>query len=122
MIPDFNQALRHIKNGKLNIINTIKLLKFIKRGKFTRARIFIMGIAEKYQKSGIESAIFWQLENKVMPHKRQYKEIELSWAGDFNPKIVSLYKSTGAKHSKTHYQMRYLFDQNKPFVRSKTIE
>ncbi len=122
MIPDFNQALRHIKNGKLNIINTIKLLSFIKRGKFTRARIFIMGIAEKYQKSGIESAIFWQLENKVMPHKRQYKEIELSWAGDFNPKIVSLYKSTGATHSKTHYQMRCLFDQNKPFVRSKTIE
>jgi hypothetical protein len=81
-----------------------------------------MGIAEKYQKSGIESAIFWQLENKVMPHKRQYKEIELSWAGDFNPKIVSLYKSTGATHSKTHYQMRCLFDQNKPFVRSKTIE
>jgi hypothetical protein len=81
-----------------------------------------MGVVEKYQKSGIESAIFWQLENKVMPQKPQYKEIELSWAGDFNPKIIALYKSTGAKHQKTHYQMRYLFDREKPFTRAKTIE
>ncbi len=122
MVPDFNQALRYIKNGKLTPLNIIRLLYFIKRHKFTRTRIFIMGVSEKYQKSGIESGIFWNLENKVMKFRKNYKEIELSWAGDFNPKIVSLYKSTGAKHCKTHYQMRYLFDRNKPFERSKIIE
>jgi hypothetical protein len=122
MLPDFNQALRHLKNGKLNLWNIIKLMRFIKKGKFTRTRIIIMGVVEKFQKSGIDSAIFWQLHNKVMPHKPQYKEIELSWAGDFNPKIVSLYKSTGGVHSKTHSQMRYLFDREKPFERCKTIE
>lgn len=121
MVPDFNQALRYIKNGKLNLWNMIKLMWFIKRGKFTRARIFIMGIVEKYQRSGIDAAIFWHL-NKVMQHKPGYKEIELSWAGDFNPKIVSLYKSTGGTHAKTHYQMRYLFDREKTFERCKTIE
>lgn len=122
MLPDFNQALRHLKNGKLSLWNIFKLMRFIKKGKFTRTRIIIMGVVEKFQKSGIESAIFWQLENKVMPKKPQYKEIELSWAGDFNPKIIALYKSTGAKHQKTHYQMRYLFDRKKPFTRAKTIE
>ncbi|MBP7506423.1 MAG: GNAT family N-acetyltransferase [Prolixibacteraceae bacterium] len=122
MVPDFNQALRYIKNGKLTPWNIIRLLYFIKRQKFTRTRIFIMGVSEKYQKSGIESGIFWNLENKVMKFRKNYKEIELSWAGDFNPKIVSLYKSTGAKHCKTHYQMRYIFDRKKPFERSKVIE
>lgn len=122
MLPDFNEALLHLKNGKLHLINLIKLLRFIKKQKFTRTRIFIMGVAEKFQRSGIESAIFWQLDKKIMPKKPNYKEIELSWAGDFNPKIISLYKSTGAKHSKTHYQMRYLFDREKPFTRAKTIE
>lgn len=122
MLPDFNEALRHLKNGKLNLWNIFKLMRFIKKGSFTRARIIIMGVVEQFQRSGIESAIFWQLENKVMPHKPQYKEIELSWAGDFNPKIISLYKSTGAEHSKTHYQMRHLFDRKKPFTRAKTIE
>jgi hypothetical protein len=122
MLPDFNQALRHLKNGKLNLWNIFKLMRFIKKGRFTRTRIIIMGVVEKYQRSGIESAIFWQLHNHVMPNKPQYKEIELSWAGDFNPKIVSLYKSTGSEHAKTHYQMRFLFDREKPFERCKTIE
>lgn len=122
MLPDFNQALKHIKNGKLTWLNILKIMRFIKRGKFTRTRIIIMGVVEKYQRSGIDAAIFWHLQNKVMPHKPQYKEIELSWAGDFNPKIVSLYKSTGGVHAKTHYQMRYLFDREKPFERCKIIE
>ncbi|MBN2806284.1 MAG: GNAT family N-acetyltransferase [Prolixibacteraceae bacterium] len=122
MLPDFNQALRHLRNGKLNLWNILKLMRFIKKKRFTRTRIIIMGVVEKYQRSGIESAIFWQLENKVMPHKPQYNEIELSWAGDFNPKIIALYKSTGATHKKTHYQMRYLFDRSKPFTRAKIIE
>lgn len=121
MIPDFNQALLEIKNGKLTPWNLYKLMRFIKKKKFTRTRIFIMGVTEKYQRSGIESAIFWNIENKVMKNRPQVNEIELSWAGDFNPKIIALYKSTGAKHSKTHYQMRYLFDRNKPFERAKTI-
>lgn len=122
MLPDFNQALRHLKNGRLHLWNLFKLLRFIKKGKFTRTRIIIMGVVEKFQKSGIESAIFWQLDKNIMPNKPQYTEVELSWAGDFNPKIISLYKSTGAKHAKTHYQMRYLFDRNKEFVKAKTIE
>lgn len=122
MLPDFNEALKHLKNGKLNLWNLIKLLRFIKKQRFTRTRIIIMGVVEKYQRSGIESAIFWQLDKNVMPNKPNYKEIELSWAGDFNPKIISLYKSTGGEHRKTHYQMRYLFDRQKPFERAKTIE
>jgi len=122
MLPDFNQALRYIKNGKLNLWNIIKLMRFIKKQRFTRTRIIIMGIVEQYQKSGIDSAIFYELKNKVMPHKQNYTEFELSWAGDFNPKIIALYKATGAKRYKTHYQMRYLFDRDKPFEKPQIIE
>ncbi|MBN1925539.1 MAG: GNAT family N-acetyltransferase [Prolixibacteraceae bacterium] len=121
MLPDFNQALKTLGNGKLNLINIIKLLRFIKKGRFTRTRIIIMGVVEKYQKSGIESAIFYELDRKIMPHKPQYKEVEISWAGDFNPKIIAIYKATGGVHSKTHYQMRYLFDRDKPFTRAQII-
>jgi hypothetical protein len=79
-----------------------------------------MGVVHQYQKSGIESAIFWHQE-KFMKKKPQYKELELSWAGDFNPKIIALYKSVGGKQMKTHYTMRYLFDRDKPFHRSPII-
>jgi len=122
MVPDFNQALRYLKNGRLHLLNLLKLLWFIKGRKFSRIRILIMGVVEAHQRSGIESAILWHLDHHVMPHKKEYKEIELSWAGDFNPKIISLYKASGGIHSKTHWQMRYLFDREKPFVRAKVIE
>jgi len=41
----------------------------------------------------------------------------MSWAGDFNPKIISVYKSVGGVQAKTHYTMRYLFDRSLPFKR-----
>ena len=62
MLPDFNQALRYLKNGRLTLWNTLKLLWFIKKEKYSRTRILIMGIVERFQKSGIESAILWHMD------------------------------------------------------------
>jgi len=45
-------------------------------------------------------------------------EVELSWVGDFNPKMMSIYQSVGGVHAKTHYTMRYLFDRTVPFERA----
>lgn len=119
MVPDINQILRKL-NGKLNFINMLKFLYYKKKKVITRTRILIMGVTPKYQRSGIESAIFWH-QDKLMKKKPQYTEVELSWAGDFNPKIVALYESVGGKHVKTHYTMRYLFDRTKPFHRAPVI-
>lgn len=115
MIPDINQILKKL-NGKLDPISILKFLYYKRKKVMTRTRILIMGVTPKYQKSGIESAIFWQ-QDKLMKHKPEYKEVEMSWAGDFNPKIIALYKSVGGVHVKTHYTMRYLFDRTKPFKR-----
>lgn len=119
MIPDINQILQKL-NGKLNIINLMKFLYYKKKKVISRTRILIMGVIPKFQKSGIESAIFWH-QDKFMKKKPQYTEIELSWAGDFNPKIISLYESVGGKHVKTHHTLRYLFDRDKPFERAPII-
>ncbi|KOH45717.1 hypothetical protein NC99_14550 [Sunxiuqinia dokdonensis] len=119
MIPDINQILQKL-NGKLNFINMLKFLYYKKTKVINRTRILIMGVVPKYQRSGIESAIFWH-QDKLMKKKPQYTEVELSWAGDFNPKIVALYQSVGGKHVKTHYTMRYLFDRSKPFERAPII-
>jgi len=78
-----------------------------------RLRALVAGVAPKHQNAGIESAIFWHLD-KVMDYK-QYKEIELSWVGDFNPKMLSLYEAVGGKLAKTHLTYRCLFDPNARF-------
>ncbi|MCL1821614.1 MAG: GNAT family N-acetyltransferase [Prolixibacteraceae bacterium] len=119
MVPDINQLLARL-NGKTNLLNVLKILWYKNQHIMTRTRSLIIGIAPKYQKSGIESAIFWHLR-PAMYRKPWYKEMELSWAGDFNPKIINLYESVGGKKTKTHYTMRYLFDRNKPFCRASVI-
>lgn len=119
MIPDLNQILQKL-NGKLNVLGILKFIWYKWKKTMTRTRIFIMGIDPDYQRSGVESAIFWHQE-QLMKNKPQYTEVELSWAGDFNPKIIAIYEATGAKKAKTHYTMRYLFDREKPFVRAPII-
>jgi hypothetical protein len=119
MIPDFNQILARLK-GRITLLNLPKVMWLKWRKKITRTRSLIIGIVPKYQRSGIESGIFWHLR-PAMYRKRWYREMELSWAGDFNPKIVALYESVGGKRTKTHYTMRYLFDRNKPFTRAPII-
>jgi GNAT superfamily N-acetyltransferase len=119
MLPDINQILQKL-DGKLNIWGIIKFFYYKWKKTMTRTRIIIMGIDPKYQRSGVDSAIFWHQE-QLMKKKPQYTEVELSWAGDFNPKIIAVYEATGAKRAKTHYTMRYLFDRSKPFVRAPII-
>lgn len=116
MIPDWNQLLAKI-NGKLNFLSLAKLFWHLKMKTITRTRILIMGVVPKFQGSGLESAVFWHLD-KIMKQKPWYKEVELSWVGDFNPKMVAMYMSVGGVHTKTHYTMRYLFDKNAPFERA----
>jgi len=119
MVPDLNQILIKLK-GKLDLLSILKFYYYKRKHVMNRTRILIMGVIPKYQRYGIESAIFWH-QDKFMKHKPWYKEVELSWAGDFNPKIVSLYESVGGKLAKTHYTYRYLFDRTKPFKRAPII-
>ena len=121
MVPDINQILIRL-NGKLNLIGILKFLWYKRKKVIDRTRILIMGIDPKYQRSGIESGIFWHQEQimKKKSHKH-YKELELSWAGDFNPKIIAIYEATGAKRAKTHYTMRYLFDRTKKVQKAPLI-
>jgi hypothetical protein len=115
MFPDVNQIIKPFK-GKLNAWNMIRFLYFKYTGKINRARALVAGVVPRYQNSGIESAIFSQY-NKVIPPKKKYKEIELSWVGDYNPKMQALYKSLNAKMAKKHITFRYLFDRNKTYHR-----
>jgi hypothetical protein len=121
MIPDINQILIKLK-GKLNLPGILKFLYYKKKKVINRTRIFLMGVDPKYQRAGIESGIFWHQE-QIMKRKSHlhYTEVELSWAGDFNPKIIAIYEATGAKKAKTHYTMRYMFDRSKKVTKAPLI-
>ncbi len=119
MFPDVNQILKHL-NGKLHFLNKLKFLYLKHNHTITRARITIMGVVPQFQKSGIESAIFWHLE-QVMKRKPWYTQLELSWVGDFNPKMRALHESVGAKFAKKHITYRKLFKKVSSIQRSTII-
>jgi len=116
MIPDWNQILKKL-NGKLNWWSLLKFAWYKKIRTITRSRILIMGVVPKFQGTGLESAVFWHMD-KVMQRKLWINEVELSWVGDVNPKMMAIYQSVGGVHAKTHYPMRYLFDRTIPFERA----
>jgi hypothetical protein len=107
MLPDINQMLRYF-NGKINLWGKLKVGIMGRKRIFTRARITIMGVKPHFQKSGIESALFWHM-NSVMKRNPQYKEVELSWVGDFNPKMRMLHEAVGGVFSKRHITYRNYF-------------
>ena len=113
LLPDANQILKHL-NGKLTLINMFRFQVMKWTHKMTRVRAFIAGVVPRFQNSGIESAIFKQLFDVFM-RKRYYREIELSWVGDYNPRMISIYEAIGAQPAKLHITFRYLFDPDAVF-------
>ncbi len=117
LFPDLNQILKHL-NGRLHPANLIKFIYMKITHKMTRMRAIVGGVHPSHQNSGVESAIFLHLY-EVFKRKPWFKELELSWVGDFNPKMISIYEALGAKKAKTHVTFRYMINSDLPFVRYK---
>lgn len=117
ILPDLNQILRHL-NGKLNFPGILKFLWYRSRHAMTRARAVVGGVHPAHQNSGVESAIFLHIY-KSFEKKPWFTELELSWVGDFNPKMMAIYEALGATRAKTHVTYRYMIDQAIPFKRYK---
>ena len=115
MYPDINEILKHM-NGKLNLWNKLKFVYLKNKNVMTRARTVLMGVIPEFQNRGIESGFIINIMN-VMKRKTHYKEFELSWVGDFNPKMRRLFLSVGSVPAKHYITYRYLFDREAEFKR-----
>ena len=115
MYPDVNQILKHL-GGKMHLWNMLKFMYLKKKKTISRARGVLMGVIPEFQNRGIESAFIMKIE-EVIRRKPQYKEIEFSWVGDFNPKMRKIFISVGCVSVKHYITYRYLFDRNKEFKR-----
>jgi hypothetical protein len=106
VLPDANPMIKPLK-GKLNLWGKLMFVYKKWRG-VSRMRAIVMGTKQKFQNHGLESGLFVTLGEYVLP-LNQYKELELSWVGDFNDKMIAMHKATGAVFGKKHLTMRYMF-------------
>lgn len=106
IIPDANQMIKGF-NGKLGLVEKLKFVYRRWKG-VNRMRAIVMGTKSAFQKHGLESALFIKLKEYVLPME-QYDELELSWVGDFNDKMLSIHQATGATFGKRHLTLRIIF-------------
>lgn len=125
-MPDLNQIFKPLK-GKFPLWRKLQFLWrsrnrfewYRKRGILTGGRVLIMGAKQKFQRYGLEAGMI--MSSKEDSRKLGFKHLQLSWVGDFNPKMQSLHKATGADRIHLHYTYRYLFDPKAPLIKPKTL-
>jgi hypothetical protein len=117
LLPDLNQIIKPF-NGRLHIWNMLRFVWAKTTHKMTRMRAVVGGVLPAHQNSGVESAIFYKLYH-VFKSRPWYKELELSWVGDFNPKMTAIYEALEAYRAKTHITYRYMINDKLEFTRYK---
>lgn len=114
-IPDLNQYFKHF-NGKLGLWQKLHLLWM----KYTGAcRIFTgvaFGVVPKFQALGIDSFMI-QEGALLIQGKGWYDRYEMGWSGDWNPKMLNIYKNLGGRQSRRLVTYRYMLNKAIPFER-----
>ena len=120
-IPDVNQYFKHF-NGKMGLLQKLHLLWMKYKGQNKQATGLAFGVVPKFQALGIDSYIIHEVALFIQ-NKGWYKTYEMGWAGDWNPKMINIYKSLGGVQSRHMVTYRYIFDENtNPFERHPVME
>jgi GNAT superfamily N-acetyltransferase len=120
-IPDVNQYFKHF-NGKFGLLQKLHLLWMKKMGYCKQATGLAFGVVPKFQALGIDSYIIHEVALFVQ-NKGWYDTYEMGWAGDWNPRMINIYKSLGGVQSRRMVTYRYIFDEQvHPFERHPEME
>lgn len=119
-IPDLNQYFKHF-NGKLGVIEKLRLLWMKKQGSCKKASGLAFGVVPKFQALGIDSFLI-NSAALLIQGKGWYHTYEMGWAGDWNPKMINIYKSLGGIQSRRMITFRHIFDASIPFERHPELQ
>lgn len=97
-VPDINQALYHVRNGKLFPLGFIKLLYHLT--KINAFRLLFLGVRRDHRLKGLDSLFYYHTIRKGL--ERGYKMAELSWISEDNKNLVSIVEKMGAERYKTY--------------------
>ncbi|MFY0643121.1 MAG: hypothetical protein JXR19_01490 [Bacteroidia bacterium] len=98
---DVNPLFKKL-NGKFGWFSKLKFLWAKRNFKFVRTRGLVFGVIPDYQNKAVFVPMMLAMF-KAFNGDPFLKYIELSWIGDFNPKMHALFERIGAVKSKLHY-------------------
>ncbi|MFN8277790.1 MAG: hypothetical protein U0T84_09915 [Chitinophagales bacterium] len=120
MLPELNQWFKHV-HGRFTWWGKLKFLWHQHFGYNDRIFGIVFGVIPAHQRKGVEAGIVMAAHAVVSPKKR-WKWIELTWIGDFNPRMMRTCETVGGTIVKTHITFRKLFDEHAPFERHPVID
>jgi hypothetical protein len=114
-LPDLNQIFKRL-HGKFGWIQKLKFLWLRSQGVCTRFTGLVFGIVPEFQSKGVDSYMIVE-GARLIQSEMKYKDYEMQWIGDFNPKMINVAESLGTYCSRKLITYRYLFDRKKEFKR-----
>lgn len=114
-LPDLNQYFKHL-HGKFGLLQKLQFLWLKAFGKCERFVGLVFGIIPKFQGKGVDAYMIMEGANLIQAQAK-YKDYEMQWIGDFNPKMINIAENLGTYRSRTLSTYRYLFDREKEFHR-----
>jgi hypothetical protein len=99
----------------------MKFLWLRKKGLNDKFTGIVFGVVPEFQGQGIDYYMINE-GGKEIQTKTNYKELELQWQGDFNPKIINMSKNIGGHQSRILATYRFLFDRTKEFKRHPILD
>ena len=121
MLPELNQIIKHL-NGQLNAWGKLKFAFYRFVLPVRKSFGLVYGVVPSHQGRGIESALVVATARLIMDSSRMpYREFEMNWIGDFNPKMMRVAELMGGHIIKTHITLRKMLDPALPFERCPVI-
>lgn len=97
VVPDINQALKHIY-GSLFPLGLLKLYYY--KSKITKLRVLSLGVVERHRNSGVAAHLYAALVRNAL--ELGYSEAECSWILEDNRAMNRTLKFLGAEQHKTY--------------------
>ena len=113
--PDLNQIFKRF-NGNFNLLRKLQFLILHKMRGYNKFVGMVYGIVPEFQGTGVDYYMIVEAE-KVLKNSRKYRQFEMMWIGDFNPKIMAISQKLGAVKSRRLITYRQIFDPTVPFER-----
>ena len=113
-IPEVNAVVKRLGGGKLSLVKRLKFLYLLRVKKVCRRAIGLaFAIVPEFRGRGLEGALAMELIEASRAKGFPYKDVDLSWVGDFNPAMMRFQQLLGGKIHKTRATYRLLFDREK---------
>ena len=102
-LPNLNQALRHVKDGRLFPFGLPKLLARAKLGGIYEIRLPLLGVLPEYQGQGFDAP----LVNATVQDgiERGYDACDMSWVLDSNKRLINALENLGGVRDKEYVML-----------------